>query len=211
MKVLLLKYWKWLVMVVMLVVIIILIFSKCSHISENTTTIVTETIPGDPYPVYETITKPVPYIVITPADTFWKDVDTAIILQKCKLMYKDYYTKNIYNDTLKDDTSALITLLDTVYRNKLQSRVLGFQNRRIKVINTTTTIIGEIPRNKFYLGAGINGEVNPFFRDPTITLNGLLVLKKRWAYEAEVGFPIQNIKNIRVGLKAYYKISFRKK
>ena len=204
------RYWDFIIIGAMAIVIAFLLFRCDGGCPEGTTTSDTIIIPGDPYPVHDTLEKPVPYQVILPGDTFWPDVDTTVILQKCKQLYKDYYTKNVYNDTLRNDTSMLIAVIDTVYQNKLQKRILSSQNKRITTINTTTTIYGEIPVNKFYLGAGINGEVNPFFRDPTITLNGLLVLKKRWTYEVEVGFPIQNIKNIRVGVKGYYKLSFKK-
>lgn len=203
------RYWDYVIIGAMAIVIAILLF-RCSP-EPGTTTVTHDTIPGDPYPVYDTLEKPVPYQVILPGDTFWPDVDTTVILQKCKQLYKDYYTKNVYNDTLRNDTSMFIAVIDTVYQNKLQKRILSSQNKRITTINTTTTIYGEIPVNKFYLGAGINGEVNPFFRDPTITLNGLLVMKKRWSYEVEVGFPIKNIENIRVGIKGFYKLSFKKR
>ena len=193
----------------MAIVIAFLLF-RCSP-EPGTTTVTHDTIPGDPYPVHDTLEKPVPYQVILPGDTFWPDVDTTVILQKCKQLYKDYYTKNVYNDTLRNDTSMFIAVIDTVCQNKLQKRILSSQNKRITTINTTTTIIGEVPVNKFYLGAGINGEVNPFYRDPTITLNGLLVMKNRWSYEIEVGFPIKNIENIRVGVKGFYKLSFKKR
>lgn len=205
------RYWDFIIIGAMAIVIALLLFKCNGGCPEGTTTSDTIIIPGDPYPVISYHDKPVPYEVLVPVDSFWKDVDTAVILQKCKEMYQDYYSRIVYNDTLKDDTSALITLIDTVYQNRLQKRILGFQNKRATSIITNTTIIGEIPRNKFYLGAGIDGEVNPFYRDPTITLNGLLVMKKRWSYEIEVGFPIKNIENIRVGVKGFYKLSFKGK
>ena len=203
------RYRVFIIIGAMAIVIALLVFT-CDHTPEQTIITHTDTLPGDPYPVVTYIDRPVPYEVLVPGDSFWKDVDTSVILQKCKEMYQDYYSKNIYLDTLKDDTSALIVLLDTVYQNKLQKRSMAFQNRRSTLITTTTTIIGEIPVNKFYIGAGIDGEINPFYRDPAITLNGLLVTKKRWSYEAEIGFPLQNIKNIRVGAKVFYKLSFKK-
>lgn len=204
------RYWDFIIITAMAIVIAILLFKCDGGCPEGTTTSDTIIVPGDPYPVYDTLEKPVPYQVLVPGDSFWRDVDTAVILQKCKEMYQDYYSRIVYNDTLKNDTSALIILIDTVYQNRLQKRILGFQNRRATSIITNTTIIGEIPRNKFYLGAGIDGEINPFYRDPTLTLNGLLVMKKRWAYEVEFGFPINNIENVRVGVKAFYKLSFKK-
>jgi len=205
------KRWiDFLIIGIMTIVIILLLF-QCSRKPEIVTTTVTETIPGDPYPVISYKDKPVPYEVIIPSDTFWKDVDTAVILQKCKLLYKDYYSKNIYCDTLKDDTSALIVLIDTIYQNKLQKRILGFQNRRLTVINTTINNYGEIPVNKFYLGAGLETNITPFFSEMNLTANALLVMKKRWSYEFEIKFPISNMKNIGIGIKGFYKLSFKKK
>jgi hypothetical protein len=204
------RYWDFIIITAMAIVIAILLFKCDGGCPEGTTTSDTIIIAGDPYPVISYQDKPVPYEVLVPGDTFWPDVDTSVILQKCKLLYKDYYTKNIYADTLKDDTSALIVLLDTVYMNQLQKRSMAFQNRRSTSIITTTTIIGEIPVNKLYFGAGIDGELNPFYRDPTISLNALLVMKKRWAYEVEFGFPIKNVENVRFSVKAFYKLSFKK-
>lgn len=203
------KLIPWIIIGIMAIVIILMLF-RCTP-EPGTTSITHDTIPGDPYPVLVEITKPVPYQVITPADTFWKDVDTATILQQCRELYKGYYTKNIYADTLKNDTSALVVVIDTVTQNHLQKRTMLFQNRRPTVINTTTTIYGEIPVNKFYLGAGLETNINPFFSKPNLTVNALLVLKKNWSYEAEVLFPLNNIKDIGVGFHAYYKLSFRKK
>lgn len=197
------RYWDFIIIGAMAIVIVLLLF-KCDRTPEQTTTTVHDTIPGDSVPYLVYCPKPI-YVYRDTGSTKYKDIDTTDIIY-------DYFSEKYYSDTIKDDTSALIVLNEVITQNDIYKRSFWFQNRRKTSITTTTTneIIGEIPRNKFYLGAGIEGEVNPFFRDPTITLNGLLILKKRWAYEAEVGFPIDNIKNIRVGFKAFYKLSFKK-
>lgn len=114
-------------------------------------------------------------------------------------------------DVKSDDTSAFIQINDIVTENKLQDRKLIFQNRKPIIINTTITNIGEIPSTKFYLGAGFKTDINPILNNPQININALLVMKKRWAYEVEVGFPFNNIKNINVGFNAFYKISYKKR
>ena len=201
------RYWDFIIIGAMAIVIAFLLF-RCSPEPETimTTTIVRDTIKGDsiPYLVYSP--KPV-YVYRDTGSIKYKDIDTVGIIY-------DFFAEKYYSDTIKDDTSALIVLNEMVTQNDIAKRSFWFQNRKQTAINnttTTSTIIGEIPVNKFYLGAGINGEVNPFYRDPTITINGLLVMKKRWSYEVEVGFPIKNIENIRVGVKGFYKLSFKKR
>lgn len=198
------RYWDFIIIGAMAIVIAILLF-KCDRIPEQTTTTVHDTIPGDSVPYLVYCPKPI-YVYRDTGSTKYKDIDTTDIIY-------DYFSEKYYSDTIKNDTSALIVLNEVITQNDIYKRSFWFQNRRKTSIITTTTneIIGEIPRNKFYLGAGIEGEVNPFYRDPAITLNGLLVMKKRWAYEVEVGFPLKNINNVRIGVKGYYKLSFKKK
>jgi hypothetical protein len=201
------RYWDFVIITALAIVIVLLLFTcdrKCPD-NINTTITIHDTIEGDSIPYVVYCPKPI-YIYRDTGSIRYKDIDTTDIIY-------DYFAEKYYSDTIKDDTSALIVLNELITQNDIYKRNFWFQNRRKTSITTTTTneIIGEIPRNKFYLGAGIEGEVNPFFRDPTITLNGLLVMKKRWAYEVEVGFPLKNINNVRIGVKGYYKLSFKKK
>lgn len=200
------RYWDFIIIGVMAIVIILLLFTCDRECPESTTTTVTihDTIPGDSVPYLVYCPKPI-YVYRDTGSTKYKDIDTTDIIY-------DYFSEKYYSDTIKDDTSALIVLNEVITQNDIYKRSFWFQNRRKTSITTTTTneIIGEIPRNKFYLGAGIEGEVNPFYRNPTITLNALLVMKKRWAYEVEFGFPINKIENVRLSVKAFYKLSFKK-
>jgi len=202
------KFIPWIIIAAMAIVIAILLFKCNGGCPEGTTTSDTIIVPGDPYPVHDTLEKPVPYQVIVPSDTFWKDVDTATIFQKCKQLYKDYYTKNIYNDTLRNDTSMLIVVIDTVFQNQLQKRTMLFQNRRPTVINTTINNYGETPCNKLYIGAGLGKSIPNFLTDSVIRMPVALLLttKGRWAYELEY-----DIFTNYVEAKVFYKLSFRRK
>lgn len=89
-----------------------------------------------------------------PADTeyllgepliFWDDsiiyldteVDTMAILA-------DYLARLVYTDTIRNDSSALIVVKDTITRNRIISRQVSFQNRRqTSVIFNTTNITYE--------------------------------------------------------------------
>lgn len=90
----------------------------------------TKVIPGDTITDTVQVDKPVPKYVYrdtgsmdTLVEYRYKDVDTTQILT-------DYFSKVIYHDTLKDDSSAFISLSDTISRNRIQNRKLFFRNNR---------------------------------------------------------------------------------
>lgn len=98
----------------------------------------------DTVPRTDTIPKPYPVEVIVNAPP--PNVDTAEIIAA-------YYTKQIYQRTLLDDTTALIRLTDTVYNNELFSGVLYYQIR--SPTKTITTNIINLPEPKITLHAGL--------------------------------------------------------
>lgn len=90
----------------------------------------------------------------------WDD-DTVAYYESLLKIYAQYldslFTMKIYCDTLKNDSVAFISLLDTVYNNSLRYRLLDFQNRM-------PTIINNIPQEKWSLcfGGGIGRSKNEF-------------------------------------------------
>jgi hypothetical protein len=162
----------------------------------ETVTII-KVIPGDsiPYPVVIPTRTPV-YVYKDTGSFQWRNlpVDTMAILA-------DYFTKYGYDDTLMNDTSALIRLKSHTFKNKLFYDQLLFQNRRAKQI--ITTIMPQAPeRNKLYLGLGVN-----FLPDsPGLSGNVLLTTKKKMAVSAGYDFT-----NKMVMAAGYYKISFNRK
>ncbi|MFZ4705406.1 MAG: hypothetical protein ACOYMF_05300 [Bacteroidales bacterium] len=97
---------------------------------------ITGIIPGDDSPTVTNLPVPEPVYRDTGSirwypsfrdtgSTRWMyhEVDTMAIL-------KDYYSRVLYNRTLKDDSSAYIFLTDTVFQNKLWGSKLVFKNRR---------------------------------------------------------------------------------
>ena len=94
-------------------------------------------IKGDsiPYKVYEN--KPVPYKVVyrdtvTAYDTTILDGDTVYVQVPVDtaLILRDYFATVIYADTVKNDSSALIVINETLTKNRIASRQVWFQNRR---------------------------------------------------------------------------------
>lgn len=118
----------------LLLLVIWLLFRRCGNSAgPDTVTVIHDTIPGDPYPVE--IPRYVPVVrreqrfdtllreILTPADT------AAIV--------RDYLTVRYYSDTLKNDTSMLAVVADSVAGNRIVSRKFTYQNRRPTAINTT--------------------------------------------------------------------------
>jgi hypothetical protein len=195
------KYLSYLVIAALIVMIILMQQCRRTPEPEVITTVIHDTIPGDSISYEVLLPKPFPVYKDT-GSTKWKykDVDTCAIL-------KDYFAEYYYQDTLKDDTSALVIVNDMVTENRLQNRKLIFQNRRSTVINTTINNYGEMPAHKIYFGAGLNNSVVNFDENTLgLTANVLWVTKNRWAYEASYDIFHNNIE-----LTVFYKLSFKKK
>jgi len=169
--------------------------NKCPKITMTTDTITTieyDTIIHD-----SLIPKPIPYEVTLPPDTI-RYVDSAY----CIAIARSYYSRNIYNDTLQDDTSAFIKIEDTTYKNELQRRRLTFINRRptkiTTIINQSTSSIEA--KNKFYVGVSVGRETTQF----GIGVNAMLVTKKNQAYSG-----MYDIMNKDFYGTIYYNIKFK--
>lgn len=108
----------------------------------------TDTIKGDSIPVI--IQVPKPYIVFKDTGSIHETiVDTVAIL-------REYLTKNIYKRVLKDDSSAYVAIIDTVFKNELQSGVFEFQNRKItSIITTNTTTISQLDLSSWHIYLGM--------------------------------------------------------
>lgn len=117
----------------LLLSVIWLLFRQCGPVPAGTVTVIHDTIPGDPYPVevpryvpsvrWERQTDTVLVEKLTPADT------AAIV--------RDYLMVRFYTDTLKNDTSLLAVVEDSVQANRIVSRKFTYQNRRPTAIHTT--------------------------------------------------------------------------
>lgn len=158
-------------------------------VPKSDTIFTSDTIWGDsiPYQVYVPVPKPYKVVV---TDTLFKDVDTTAIL-------RDYFAIVYYTDTLKNDTSALVVIVDTVSNNRLKGRSMWFQNRRPTTINNTT-ITNVYPDNKFQLYGGIllQGNANQF------GVGGLLTVKFKNNTQFSGG--------VLIGNKPIYIVSLQK-
>jgi len=144
-------YW----FIAFVLIALLFIFRECEK-SVPETKVVTRTVikKGDSIPYKVEIIKKEPvYIYRDTGSIQWREmeIDTMAILA-------DYFASYHYLDTLMNDTSAFISLRSHVHQNQLFYDELMFQNRREKVIHTTTITHYYHPPGRLYLslGAGRN-------------------------------------------------------
>jgi hypothetical protein len=149
-------------------------------------------IPGDsiPYTVYEGV--PAPYAVhytdtIPLYDTIWQQGDTQYVLQPIDtmLILMDYYAKVNYIDTVKNDSSALIVLNETIFKNRISDRVVTFQNRRPTAIiqERTKAIVLGVGGTVIGLDASVGYRQNRNIFNLTYSSQGL-----GFRYQREIGW-----------------------
>jgi hypothetical protein len=125
---------------------IIFLQRECHRCPQVQTSYRVDTIPGDIIPSVIELSRPDPYFIFvdTGQQMF---VDTASIL-------RNYFARVVYLDTLKDDSSAFIAILDTVTQNRLLGRKLYFANRKpTSIIHNITVQPADPDRLKLYAGA----------------------------------------------------------
>jgi hypothetical protein len=106
--------------------------------------------------IYKELPTPNPDTIIQ-VDTIIKYNDSTDYFIKYAHLYQKYNHQKIYNDTLKNDSSAFISLYDIISENSLQYRKLTYINREPKIINKTTHKYIE---NKRKLFIGIESGMN---------------------------------------------------
>lgn len=132
--------------IIIILIGIIFLQRECHRCPEVTASYRVDTVPGDVVPSVIELSRPDPYFIFV--DTGRRMfVDTAAIL-------RDYFARVVYLDTLKDDSTAFIAILDTVTQNRLMGRHLLYANRKpTSIIHTTTIQPADPERLKLYAGA----------------------------------------------------------
>jgi hypothetical protein len=128
---------------------------RCDYLTNPSTIYTSRQGDSVPYVVYSD--KPVPYAVhihdtIPIYDTVWTPGDTTYILNPVDTarILRDYFARVQYLDTVKNDSSALIVLNETIFKNRIENREVIFQNRR------KTAIIHE---NNHAIVLGVGGSL----------------------------------------------------
>ena len=124
-------------------------------------------------------------------DTIILPPDSAEITRKYLQLHAKHYTLNAYNDTLQNDTSALIVVRDTVQQNKIQGRSYKYMNRTPTLVKTTTNIYDQA---RWYLGV----KAGAHSIEPTAMVHTTK------DFNFSVGYNIIGHKGIRFGI--YYEL-----
>ncbi len=114
----------------------------------------------------KTIYKEIPIYIDVPGN-----VDTPLVI-------KDYYTKNIYKDTLRlTDSLGYVSVTDTIFKNTILGRV--WNSHINKMIIRDSIFLVEDPKTQFFIGGNVGYNTNPNFLvvGPTI---GIKTKKERF-------------------------------
>ena len=136
------------------------------------------------------------YIIETQTVEIPSSVDTLQII-------KDYYTEYVYSDTLTVDSLGFGYLKDTIFMNRISSRVVSWDYKIPIITHTTETTITLPPKREFqfYIGATIAGDktaINYF--GPSIGF------KTRSNKIFTLGMGLVGSDNVGLTISAYYKL-----
>ena len=159
--------------------------------------------------ITDTIIKKVPvksFVYIKPKGpqyTQSSDIDTCNA--RFSFLLKQHIARRVYQDTLKIDSIGTVTVIDTVWLNKLGKRIFT-TNIKIPTVTKTITITKEKdPVRQFYVGCNLFGNKNAL---QLLTPGILYKTRKDQIYQANAGINFDG--TITYGIGAYWKISFKK-
>jgi hypothetical protein len=130
------------------------------------------------------------------------DIDT------CKARFNrlltDMLTKRVYADTLKLDSLGTITIIDTVFMNKLGKRIKIY-DYKIPFVTKTVTITKQAdPKRQLYIGGNLFGDKTKL---QSLTPGILYKTKKDHIYQANIGINFDG--TITYGAGMYWKIKLK--
>lgn len=179
------------ILYIAILLLAILYIRECIRPPQYITETVTETITEvviDSVPYIVEVDKPVVLErIVTRVDSI---IDTVFIIE-------EFFTKNIYDRVLKNDTSAFIGLVDTVFNNRLLGGTLTFINRRPTIINTTINKTTITPQTSGLFIGGYTGKIQDNF-----TGGVGVFLKTRQDYLFGVTYGLENT----IQLHGYFKL-----
>ena len=139
--------------------------------------------------------------------------ETFVYNKPTNLILRDYFAKNIYNDTLHlPDNLGFVFLTDTITKNKIEGRKF-VANVKEKVI-TNTTIVKELPKTKMYYG--LEGGFNKADVVSHLGFGVLINTKADKIYHLGIGVANRTIDGTSgklapyIGGGVYWKIRLRK-
>jgi len=195
--------------VIAVLVIIILLQRGCDGKTISEPTVITkyDTIWKK---THDTITKEVKVVKIQyvkpegPEYTPGEHIDTC--RARFNYLLKQHIARRTYTDTIKLDSLGTITIIDTVWLNKLKTRTY-INNYKIPLVTKTITIIKqEDPKRQLYIGGNLFGDKTTL---QSFTPGVLYKDRKDRVYQANVGVNFDG--SLIFGVGAYWKINLNKK
>lgn len=120
-------------------------------------------------------------------------------------LLNEHIKKTVYQDTLKLDSLGTITIIDTVWINKLYGKRKYIQNIKIPTITKTVTVTKtEEPKRQLYIGANLFGDKKQL---QLVSPGILYKTKKDHIYQINVGVNFDG--SITYGAGMYYKIKLK--
>ena len=183
--------------VIIVLVVIIILMRSCGNVdSKETVYNKTDTI----YKVFkDTVTRNVRVVsvkYIPVKDTIFTSVDTC---------NKEYNRQTVYRDTISIDTIGSLTVVDTVFQNKLGKRTI-FKDYKIPLVTKTVTIIkAQQPNRQLYIGGNLFGDKRSL---QMITPGIMYKDRKDRVYQANVGVDFEGM--FTFGIGTYWKINLKK-
>jgi hypothetical protein len=158
---------------------------------------------------HDTITKKVNVVKIKyvkpegPEYTPGENIDTC--RARFNYLLKQHSARITYKDTIALDSLGTITVIDTVWLNKLKERTY-IKNYKIPLVTKTTTIIKQPdPKRQLYIGGNLFGDKTTL---QLLTPGILYKDRKDRVYQVNVG--VNSDGTLTYGLGAYWKIKLRK-
>jgi hypothetical protein len=159
---------------------------------------------------HDTLIKEVPVIHIVHRDppkgpqyTPGEHIDTCTA--RFNYLLKQHSAIRTYKDTIALDSLGTITVIDTVWLNKLKERTY-IKNYKIPLVTKTTTIIKQPdPKRQFFIGGNLFGDTNKL---QSISPGVIYKDKKDRVYQANIGVNFDG--QIIYGVGTYWKLNFKK-
>jgi hypothetical protein len=172
------------------------VVTKIDTVYITNTKIVERYVPGKPGKP-----KPTPQI---PEYTPSEDIDTC--KSRFAALLKEHTTSTVYTDTIfLEDNIGIITVVDTVWMNKLLKRRY-INDYKIPIITKEVTVTKEAePKTQWYIGANLFGTAESL----ELATPGILIkTKKDKIYQFNAGIDFNG--NFSYGVGTYWKIKLKK-
>lgn len=158
---------------------------------------------------HDTITKEVEVVKIKyvkpegPQYTPGENIDTC--RARFNYLLKQHIARTTYKDTIFLDSLGTITVIDTVWLNKLKERTY-IKNYKIPLVTKTITIIKQPdPKRQLYIGGNLFGDKTQL---QLLTPGILYKDRKDRIYQANVGINFDG--TLTYGVGTYWKINLNK-